>query len=230
MTAEVTDSDPGTGTEETPTPQASIQDDKQDSTFDVEALTATLKTYIDESVKVSTQSVKDKRIQRLTNQVGDFESQLTRYEELQSEGLSKSDAKFRMNVEDFISKQQAEVPPEETAGTLSTPEVSVDTQAILEGLGLEANTPEVATILRDVEDPAERIVEFANLATKAKTQQTAPNPAAVQPSGGGQSTTQDADAIADRLSELQKEPTRNWEEIQRLGGELDKLIPKQDVR
>lgn len=222
-TADVTESGSVDGADTPPVDQTSQQNDSETpSPVDVEALAKALMPTIEEIVDRKTQSVKDKRIQSLENAVGGFESQLAEFKDLTSKGLSEEDALWRMRIESQLKMNEA--PPEEQPGSQSTPAASVETQAILKALGLAENSPEVTKILRDTNDTAAQLVAFVEL-TKSQTP-AEPNPAAVQPSGGGDSVSQSADAIAEQLTEAQKDPVKNLVQIRALTAELDKVVEK----
>jgi len=223
MTANETESGQDSGANDLPGQNASQTADKQPSPVDVETIVKDLKTYIDERFERGNQSIKDRRIQQISNQLDDFESQLAEFKKLTKEkGLSEDDALWRMRVEQRLGKQSEEPKP----GKQEVSPASVETQALLKQLGLDANSPEVANVLRESEDPASQIIAFANLATSKKAT-PAPKPASVQPAGGGQTTYTDADAIAERLDTLYKNPTKNRAEIKKLVEQLDGMVEKR---
>jgi len=210
------------GAEEKPSPQSSPNADSKTSPVDVEALAKALLPTIEDAVERKTQSTKDKRIQSLENQVDSFESKLADFNEWKKAGLTDDDALWRMKVESQLKMNEA--PPVEQVGA-PIPVASVEIQAILKALGLAENNPEVTKVLRDTKDVAAQMTAFVNL---SKTQPPAePNPAAVQPSGGGQTANQSAEAIADQLVEAQKQPLANRELIQTLTAALDEVVTKQ---
>ena len=223
MTADVTESGQEGGAEEQPSPQPSPNADSQStSSVDVKAFAEALMPFIKEEISKGTQSTKDKRIQKLTNQMDGFESQLAEFNDLVGKGLSETDALWRMKVESQLKMNAA--PPEETIGNQSTPTASVETQAILKQLGLDENNPEVTKVLRESKDLAAQLASFINLSTSQK--QTEPNPAAVQPSGGGKTSYESVDAVVERLDVLYRHPSAHKEEIDKLVLRLIELEPK----
>ena len=222
MTADVTESEQEGGVDTQSTDQTSPTADSQPSPVDVEALAKALMPKVEELVDRKTQSTKDKRIQTLENQVGSFESKLAEFKDLTNKGLSDDEALWRMSIEEQLKMNTA--PPVQQPDP-QEPVARVETQAILKALGLAENNPEVTKILRETKDIAAQLVAFVNL---SKTQTPAePNPGAVQPSGGGGSVNQSAEAIAVQLIEAQKDPIGNRAQIKALTAELDKVVYKQ---
>ena len=178
--------------------------------------------FIKEEISKGTQSTKDKRIQKLTNQIDGFESQLAEFNDLIKGGLSEADAIWRMKVEAQLKMNEA--PAEETIGNQSTPTASVETQAILQQLGLDENNPEVTKVLRESKDLAAQLASFIDLSTSQK--QTEPNPAAVQPTGGGKTSYESVDQVVERLDVLFRHPSAHKAEIDKLVLRLIELEPK----
>ena len=209
-------------------PEATTPTDSDTSQVDVEALAEKLAPYMADIAKRETQSVKDKRFQRLENQVGDVADVLDKYEQLQKGGKTPEEAKERLELDarlEALEQQLGQSPSDEPAGKPETPKVSVETQAILKELGLDEKSAEVTKILRESDDIAQQLGAFVAL-TKTQTP-TEPNPAAVQPSAGGASVNQSADAIADQLNVLYADPIKNKARIKALTAELDKVVAKQ---
>jgi len=223
MTENDMESNSGDGVNATPNAGASSQDGSQTSTVDVEALVAALKPSIEEIVDRKTQSVKDVRFSKLTSKVDEFQSQLSEFKKLTERGLSEEDALWRMSIDSKLNSEP--VASGNPVGNQGNQSASVDTKAILLALGLDANSPEVTNVLQKTNVPSEQIVAFANLATGKK--QAAPNPASVQPTGGGQAPYGDANAIAERLNTLYLNPTKNLAEIKKLTEALDGMIEKR---
>ena len=219
--ADVKESEQEDGATEKPNQEASPPADSQTSPVDVKSLLDALKPFIAEEVSKGAQSTKDKRIQKLTNQLGDFESMLAEFKEMTKNGLSENDAIWRMKVESQL--KMIEAPPDKQAGT-QKPVASVETQAILKQLGLDENNPEVTKILREENDTASQLVSFIDLSATQKV--TEPNPAAVQPSGGGKTSYESVDAVVERLDVLFRHPSAHKEEIDKLTARLIELEPK----
>ena len=220
--ADVKESEQPSGADTPPVDQPSEQADSKTSPVDVKAFAEALMPFIKDEISKGTQSTKDKRIQKLTNQMDGFESQLAEFNDLVGKGLSETDALWRMKVESQLKMNEA--PPEETIGNQSTPTASVETQAILKQLGLDENNPEVTKVLRESKDLAAQLASFINLSTSQK--QTEPNPAAVQPSGGGKTSYESVDQVVERLDVLYRHPSAHKEEIDKLVLRLIELEPK----
>jgi hypothetical protein len=211
------------------TPAASPGATQAPSAIDVKALAEALNPFIEQAVERKWQSGKDKRIAGLTGKVDEFGAQLTRLSELQKAGMSQEDAIWRMRVEDALFAQQ----PEATPGgnppqSVPTPQAaSANATALLNALGLDANSADVVAVLRETNDFATQAARFAGLAQKAK-QAPAPNPAAVQVTGSGANASgEDVDTLTARLSALQNEPSKNINEIKKVSAQLRELLPKK---
>ena len=193
-----------------PTPAPSATPVAPTSAVD-ESLKAELRTFITEEVKRAGQSVKDKRIAQLQGSVDDFESRLTRLQELTKTG---------MKVQDLANPQQqqpAPIPPQGTDDYLKT---------FLAATGLDANSAEVLDVLYRVSDPLAQVRELSDLAAKKRQAPLAPNPAAVLPTGGGAPVDagDDIDALTAKLTRLEKEPLKNMQEIKRVSEQQSQIL------
>src|SRR3972149_12035118 len=103
---------------------------------------------------------------------------MKRLQVLTKTGMSQKQALTWMKVQDLANPQQqppAPIPPQGTDDYLKT---------FLAATGLSDRDPAVLDVLYRVSDPLAQVRELSDLAAK-KRQASAPNPAAVLPTGGG---------------------------------------------
>jgi hypothetical protein len=165
----------------------------QPPSIDVEALTKVLEPWLDRKL----QSTKDKRISELEKGQSDFRAKLARLEELQGAGMSKAQAVEYMDLEAKVERvsQPAQV------GSPQPVVVNVNTEDLLDALGIPSNDPEVSNILRQGGDPTSGLVSLAKKRKAAPA--PTPNPATVLPTGGGGKPP-----VEDLMSEYNKEKQR----------------------
>jgi hypothetical protein len=242
-----TESGQAEGAVEEPTTTTSTQaDDKQTSSFDVEALEGRLKEFISSTVTEATekawQSGKDKRIAKLQSSVSkkvdadEFETRLARLEELQANGMSRDDAMWRMRVEDALSltdqrqeDDQDEASEEEPAGTRQ-PQASAVHSSIIKGLGLDPNNADVVKAIREAgNDIVSLTTQLSKLAvSQAQAQASPANEAQVLPTqaSGGDTTT--LESLQEELSGLQQKfDAESMKRRRELDKQIKALLPKQ---
>ncbi len=212
-----------------PNQQASQTSGTSTSSVDVEALKGVLIPFITEEVAKQSQSIKDKRIAKLS---GDVKSVLSRLDELTSEGWSQKQAIRLMEIEERQQlaghddqEVEAEVPVKGKTGTQTQP-AGVDTAALVKLIGLDANSPEVLAVIRDhSDDTLAQLSALTDLGQKKRAVQQAPaNAAQIMSSGGGATAPDQIETLNSRLSELMKSPTQNLTEINKVQAELEKLV------
>jgi hypothetical protein len=133
------------------------------------------------------QSAKDKGVEdakkdaaQAKSEVQEMRDILDRFQELTAGGMSREDAEFRMRTEAFMSQLSPEGGIGQPSGPAPQQEApSVDPQAVLTAVGLEATDPEVTAILGKGGDPTPALIELSN-----KRKMPA-NPANVMPTGSG---------------------------------------------
>lgn len=210
------------------------QPETSPSSVDVDAIAKALGPMIADTVAKQVQSFKDKRFDQLGQQVSGFSEQLARLRTKMETGLSEQQALHEMSLEDRLAVleqglQPTGTPQAQPAGTGENKVAVTETaQAVLKALGINENSPEVTKIFSEnstLEGQLNAIVALKSGNAKAPE----PNPAGVQPSGGGGSAYQDAEAIAAELEVLYgMQSTKEVEaKIATLIDELDKQIPKQ---
>lgn len=182
---------------------------------------------IDKRAERQWQSGKDRRIGQLEQRQDTVESVVAEFQKLTGGGMDPDAAVFRMKTERFMGddQQQQSAPLNEPAGP-GAQTANMDIAALLGILNLDANDPEIVTMLRTGKDSAN---DFTNLALSRKAQAAnPPNPAGVMPTGGGgggQTDDQTAEAIVARMQVLQKDPTpSNMETLKELDKQLADLM------
>ena len=199
------------------------------SSLDVEALKQALGPYIEDVVKRSAQSTKDRRINQLETQQKDFKSQLARLEELQkTEGLSRSQAIQYMEMQEFLDKSgTAAVEPgvhQPDAGQAAQQSAGAGAkivEGVLSALGLDPKSPDGIAVLRDT-DITSQLEQVVALAKKRKEALERPaNAAQLMGAAGGSTPPNELDATTTRVDEMIKSPHKAG--LKELDAELKKL-------
>jgi hypothetical protein len=192
------------------------------SASDVTAIAEALKPIIAKEVERLTQSQKDKRIAKLQGTVDGFSEQLVEFRKWTERGKSDEEALLLMQM----SRLGQPIEPAATQGGAAPQpaEPGVDTKTLLVATGLEESDPQVVELLRRNAGPG----EYITLAARRKMQ-PAPNPAAVMPTGGGQSVPpeDDLEGLTAQLDELMKHPAENWTKITEVKKRQAALLPKR---
>ena len=218
------------GEQVTPDPETSPPaDDKQTSSVAAEPLEAFLQRL--EAIEGTVRGLKsdqDRGVHRLSKKVDSYVEKIAKYEEKRSKGLEPEAALRDLRIDTFLDDQdlssQTDVPANDAGGTAELP-AGVDAQ-VLEGLSLEANSPEVVELLR--RDDAS-LNDFLKLAIQQglKNQQPA-NQAAIVPTGSGDTVGPDnLEAVTAELdAEIAKElPDR--EKVRELSTKQRALLPRK---
>lgn len=149
--------------------------------IDVDAVLNALGSRLDEMIERRVQSMKDKRLGRMGQQLDEFESVLTRFQELINEGWSEAQAKRIMRLEASGRQEEASEPevtqkPAEPGNSQPVAPQKKDVNPKV--LGLDPKDPDVTRRIREgktsLEDWYEYLEQRASRATSA-------SPAAVQP-------------------------------------------------
>lgn len=98
---------------------------------------------------------------------------------------------------------------------------AADMANVISELKLDANSADVVAILAKGLDPDKQELELRRYAARPKTQPSAAESATLQ--GGAPATKKDAAPMIARLAELQKVPSKNFAEIEKLEKELDAI-------
>ena len=218
------------GVQGTPNPEASPPaDDKQTSSVAAEPLEVVLQRLeAMEGTLRGLQSDKDRGVHKVSKQVDSLAEQIAKYEEYRKSGKEPADAWRNLQIDEMLAERnltsQTEVPAQDAVGTASLP-AGVDAQ-VLEGLGLEANAPEVVELLR--RDGAV-LNDFLELAVQQRLKNQRPaNPATITTTGGGEAVgPDDLEAVTAELNaELAKElPDR--QKVKELGAKQRSLLPRK---
>lgn len=162
---------------------------------------------VQEIVTPTVQSVKDRRIARMENDISDVKERLagvSRYKELLSGGYTEKEALLQMQLDAVSSQatpqttqvQATTVPNQQTAGSQSG-SASAE-QAILEVLGISQNDPGYL-----------QAVASNNLGNFIKNKlRPAPSGVVSQPSGGQIASQSNQEAVADIQQKLHEEMNR----------------------
>ena len=216
-----------------PPAQPTSEPEATTSAVDEESLKAILEPLVQAEVERRTQSVKDKRIAKQESRIDSLEDTLTQLKVLKDDGMSERQAIQYMKMEELIASQGREVPdvvpPKEEPAV--QPKVAADDylSPILKLAKLDANDPEVITILRDERDPAKQLIAIGSLAENRKVI-SPPVPANVLPSGSGQAVGSDTleSVIAELEAEIAKPVTpATRTRIKELRLKSKELLPKK---
>lgn len=191
MMAEQSESGFDTGAERQPSATNSGQSASTTS-IDVEALLndPRIAKLIDQRV----QSSKDQRIAKQEKQIGEFQKQLARMEELIGDGMSKTQALRYMELEERQGSIEAKLGQptslqgRDPVGNGKPTQSAVDVDAFLKAVGIDPNDPDVTALYRSGDVTPDALV---SLTLKRKTVASQPNPAQASPAGGGQTSRED---------------------------------------
>jgi hypothetical protein len=218
------------GEQVTPNPEASPPaDDKQTSSVTAEPLEVVLQRL--EAIEGTVRGLKsdnDRGVHKLSKKVDSYVEKIAKYEERRSKGLEPEAALRELQIDELLADRdpssQTDAPANDADGTAELP-AGVDAQ-VLEGLGLEANSPEVVELLR--RDDAS-LNDFLKLAIQQglKNQQPA-NPATITPTGSGETVGSDnLEAVTAELdAEIAKE-LPNHEKVRELQKKQSALLPRK---
>lgn len=228
---ENTESDqPVVGEQETPKPDTSPPaDDKQTSSVTAEPLEVVLQRLeaIEGTVK-GLQSDKDRGVHKVSKKVDSLAEQIAKYEEKRKSGLKPEAALRDLQIDELLAERdqssQTDAPVQDAGGTVSLP-AGVDAQ-VLEGLGLEANAPEVVELLRGDNVKLNDFLELA-IQQRLKDQQPA-NPAAISPTGSGDAVgPDDLEAVTAELTAEMGKEKLDMKKITALRTKQSALLPRK---
>lgn len=215
------------GTVEKPTQQVQEGIVAGLSADDVQKLAEALRPLVSQDAERLAQSVKDKRFAKQEAKLSEFESKLARFTELTKQGLSEEDAKWRMRVEEqlFGNKSDEEVSDVSSTKATGTSKVTTGgTEVDPEIFGLDPNDPAVVEFQRQ----GKSMSDFYAFAVSQKSKAKQPAPGSVMSSGeGGGVSSEDAEALTQRLNEINLHPTKYAKERKEISEKLRKLIAEQ---
>jgi hypothetical protein len=221
----MTDPESGKPAEESvvPTTDPSQTSDSQPSgSQDVDAIVKGVLSHPD--FQKATQSVKDKRIAEIQTVQGEQGSEIARL--AQALGHTPEEVKkaqTQIAIEDMVAQYQSgTLPPPGQVPDQPSPGSGVDLAkartSILQQTGLDENTPGLDDYLAGLNwnDPVDATLKAQTWANEQKANIKQPAPADTAPQGGGAPDTslssEEAEVLGVRLTELQRDPSKNKEE------------------
>jgi len=187
--------------------QASAQSNDERPSVDVNGIAAKLLDN-PEFVKLldkRVQSTKDRRFSEQEKQIGEFQTQLERLDNLmKDQGLSRSQAINQMELEDRLVTLERKLGSDRSDQSPSPngADPKVDVDAVFSAVGIDPNSPQVTEFYKSGEVTPKNILEFV---VKAKGhEQQPPSPAQAMPTPTGQSPAQ-KDLIAQYTEEISNE-------------------------
>lgn len=128
------------------------------------------------------QSVKDKALDKIKKDKG-FKDFLAEYQSMRANGMSDEQITLEARLRELETKNSAA--PSQSPGKVVEQAANESVKLLLPNLGLDANDPEVTTLLAGDGQLPEKITALANLSNRRKANI---NPAVIaQPAGGGAS-------------------------------------------
>src|SRR3990167_3181581 len=179
------------------------------------------------------QSDKDRGVHEVKSQIKDLMKQFEWVKKAEARGLSPEEIEEQLELKAFLAERRRDASPDsspdDAAGSRAQA-ASVDANAILSPLGLQANDPEVIAILRE-QDFTAQLAKLAELSGNRKAQEQAkrtPNPAQVLPVGGGQSVqVEDLESLTAELEKEMGAPSPNMKRVRELSKKQTALLPKR---
>jgi hypothetical protein len=229
MAENVLDSSPSSGTAGTPTPQGSSGEGGSSGSFDAAKLQSLIEGFgkrieeIDARTK-SLQGDKDRAVVKTKKEVEELKAKIAEYEKLKSKGLEPDEALDEMDFRSTVRQLQEQLKTlnsvqNSTAGNGQS-QTTEAAKAVLNELKLDANAPEVTSILAKGLDPDKQELELRRFAARPRPQPSAAESttiAASAPAGGV-----DVDRLNAELVQLSKSPSRNMKRIEEIGDILKK--------
>lgn len=213
-----------TGQNGQPAPQEQ-SGDKQTST-QAPVFSAEQQAWIEDLVKRTDQSAKDKAYRQIERKVTSNQDQLDKFAELLKQpGMTVDKAKREMQIDQLLTEayaQPASAPPASSnAGQQKAPD-TVDFTAIYQAVGVDPNNNDVVRLTMQ-HGGNEAGLKAALVDYKMRqNSQPAANPAtAAAPSGGGSPSAQtQLDNLNSEMAGLMKNPRANYNRIQEIQKEI----------
>jgi hypothetical protein len=213
------------GEQELPTPSFSDQVTSSTSTG-ADEIVSKLLPQLEQMIERKVQSQKDKRISEIEKVLGGRSKILAELEEAGVPITKEVRAEMRIReLEERLDQPSTQPTPASVDGSTQQRVAVTDAIAKLSEYGLSSNDPGFIELLRGKyanRDAFDKAV-LGHVVTKLAPQKPA-NPADVvqAPATAAASVNGDTGAKIARLNELQRQPTKNREEIKKLAEELDK--------
>ena len=193
------------------------------SAIDVEALLAALEPKVTTLVERQVQSQKDKRIAGMQGELDGFKGQLARMNELIKKGFNQDQALEIMELEKPQPTTRSPQQPAPAQGGTQGQQVSVDTASILSVMGLDANEPAIAEILRTTPDVLGQVAAFTKLAVSRRQQPSPPVAQQMPASTGASVQSENIETLSAELAELNLKPGTNMPRIMAINKKLREL-------
>lgn len=211
------DSSQSTGTAGTPTPPGSSGGGGSSGSFDAEKLQSLIEGFgkrieeIDARTK-SLQGDKDRAVVRTKKEVEELKAKIAEYEKLKSKGLEPDEALDEMDFRSTVRQLQEQLkginsvqnPPAGNGQSATTEAAKV----VIDELKLDANAPDVVSILSRGLDPVMQELELRRYATRPRPQPSAAESASMQTPAPTRSEV-DVDALSAEYQKLMKHPSKN---------------------
>jgi hypothetical protein len=213
------------GEQELPTPSFSDQATSSTSTG-ADEIVSKLLPQLEQMIERKVQSQKDKRISEIEKVLGGRSKILAELEEAGVPITKEVRAEMRIReLEERLNQPEGQPTPASVDGSTQQRVAVTEAIAKLTEYGLSSNDPGFIELLRGKyanRDAFDKAV-LGHVVGKLAPQKPA-NPADVvqAPATAAASVNGDTAAKLARLNELQKQPTKNREEIKKLAEELDK--------
>ena len=215
------------GEQGSPNPDASQETDVQPTSFDAKAVVTALQDNPEflSMLERQTQSVKDRRFNKLEGQMGNFEEQLATYEDYRKGGKTPEEARREMKIDRLIADETVPVEPQQQPGTQPVAPSAPELDEFFKEFGVDPSGPEATQLIRDGKTDFVSLARFA--VQRDKSQSEPPNPAQVMPVGTGSTASgKSADEIRDELIKVQNTAPMNFAEQRRLNSELTKALAR----
>ena len=223
------DSGQASGTAGSPASQSSSGGSASDGSFDAAKLQSLIEGFgkrIDEidSRTKSLQGDKDRAVVKTKKEVEELKAKIAEYEKLKSKGMEPDEALDEMDFRSTVRQLQEQL---SKLGSVSTQTPGKDaggaadaTKAVIEELKLDANSTDVISVLAKGLDADKQELELRRLATRQKPAPSAADSTTITTPPVTSVKAETGTMIA-RLNELQKYPSKNKAEIDRLSKELE---------
>lgn len=187
--------------------------------------------WIEDLVKRTDQSAKDRAVNRIQETVAQQQDQLDKFAALLKQGMSPDQAKREMAIDDLLNQRQAPPasaqPASSNAGRQTAPE-TVDFTAIYQAAGVDANDNDVIRLtMQNVNNPTQLKASLIDLRMR-RNQQPAGNAATVATpsSAGTTSADQQLKSLTAEAQRLSLDPIRNMTRLQEIDKEMARLTTK----
>ena len=178
------------------------------------------------------QSDKDRGVHEVKSQIKDLMKQFEWVKKAEARGLSPEEIEEQLELKALLAERRRGASPDsssdDAAGSRAQT-ANVDAKAILTGLGLEANDPQVVEALRE-QDFVAQLAKLTEIAATKKTQanKPSPNPAAIMPTSGGISVQgEDLDTNTAELEKALRQPSPDMKKVRELSAKQQALLPKK---